>query len=146
MQTERTRRDERRLVKTKTPGIYTRGDRYIVVWKHRGVQHKEYFATLAEAREAKGQRQAGIAGRGRGSTSRTTSAPGSRATAAARSVASRTRRASSTAARSRPTRSPAGGDGRSATSSPRTSVTSSPGSAVRESRRPASRSCGPRSR
>jgi integrase len=31
----------------------------VVVWTHRGRQHKESFATLAEAREAKGRRQAG---------------------------------------------------------------------------------------
>ena len=29
------------------------------VWRHRGTQHKEFFRTLAEAREAKGRRQAG---------------------------------------------------------------------------------------
>jgi integrase len=29
------------------------------VWRHRGKQHKEFFRTLAEAREAKAQRQAG---------------------------------------------------------------------------------------
>lgn len=47
------------LVKTKTPGIYRRGSRYVVVWRHRGVQHKSFHRTLAEAREAKGARQAG---------------------------------------------------------------------------------------
>jgi hypothetical protein len=31
----------------------------VVIWRHRGKQHKEYFATLAEAREAKGRRAAG---------------------------------------------------------------------------------------
>ena len=44
---------------TQTPGIYKRGSRYVIVWEHRGRQHKESFATLAEAREAKGRRQSG---------------------------------------------------------------------------------------
>jgi integrase len=43
--------DERRLERTRHPGIYKRGSRYVVVWKHRGRQHKEYFRTLAEARD-----------------------------------------------------------------------------------------------
>jgi integrase len=33
----------------------------VVVWRHRGKQHKETFRTLAEAREAQGQRHAGDA-------------------------------------------------------------------------------------
>jgi integrase len=41
------------------PGIFKRGSRYVVVWRHRGKQHKESFRTLAEAREAKGQRASG---------------------------------------------------------------------------------------
>ena len=56
--------------KTRHPGIYRRHvkDRsreercdcsYVVVWRHRGRQHKETFRTLAEAREAKGNRDAG---------------------------------------------------------------------------------------
>ncbi len=48
-----------RLEKTATPGIYKRGSRYVVVWRHRGVQHKSFHRTLAEAREAKGARQSG---------------------------------------------------------------------------------------
>jgi integrase len=51
--------DERALQRTRHPGIYKRGGRYVVIWKHRGRQHKEYFRTLAEAREAKGHRAAG---------------------------------------------------------------------------------------
>lgn len=47
------------MQRTSTPGIYKRGDRYVVVWRHRGRQHKSFHRTLAEAREAKGQRQAG---------------------------------------------------------------------------------------
>ena len=41
------------------PGIYRRGSRYVVVWLHRGKQHKAFFRTLAEAREAKAERTAG---------------------------------------------------------------------------------------
>lgn len=48
-----------RLERTATPGIYKRGGRYVVVWRHRGVQHKSFHRTLAEAREAKGSRTAG---------------------------------------------------------------------------------------
>jgi integrase/recombinase XerC len=48
-----------RLEKTKTPGIYKRGSRYVVVWRHRGAQHKSFHRTLSEAREAKGARQSG---------------------------------------------------------------------------------------
>jgi integrase len=47
------------MVPTATPGIYARGSRYVVVWEHRGRQHKKSYRTLAEAREAKGRRQAG---------------------------------------------------------------------------------------
>lgn len=46
-------------VKTKTPGVYKRGNRYVVVWRDRGTQHKEFFPTLALAREAKGKRDGG---------------------------------------------------------------------------------------
>jgi integrase len=48
-----------KLARTSTPGIYKRGSRYVVVWEYRGRQHKRSYRTLAEAREAKGQRQAG---------------------------------------------------------------------------------------
>jgi integrase len=44
---------------TKTPGIYKRGGRYVVVWRHRGRQHKSFHRTYEQAREAKGQRQSG---------------------------------------------------------------------------------------
>ena len=47
------------MIPTATPGIYSRGGRYVVVWRHRGKQHKSFHRTLAEAREAKGRRQAG---------------------------------------------------------------------------------------
>lgn len=58
-----------KLEPTATPGIFRRhvkgceGGRcscsYVVVWRHRGRQHKATYRTLAEAREAKGERQAG---------------------------------------------------------------------------------------
>lgn len=53
------RRSASKMKRTGTPGVFKRGSRYVVVWRHRGRQHKEFFATLAEAREAKGRRQAG---------------------------------------------------------------------------------------
>ena len=48
-----------KLEKTRYPGIYRRGARYVITWEYRGQQHKESFATLTEAREAKGNRSAG---------------------------------------------------------------------------------------
>lgn len=58
-----------KLEKTTTPGIFRRhgsgcsggrcGCPYVVVWRHRGRQYKETFRTFAEAREAKGNRDAG---------------------------------------------------------------------------------------
>ncbi len=48
-----------KLEKTRYPGIYKRGSRYVIVWERRGKQHKESFRTLPEAREAKGKRDAG---------------------------------------------------------------------------------------
>jgi integrase len=58
-----------KLTKTGTPGIYRRhtkgcgGGRcdcsYVVVWRHRGKQETETFRTFAEAREVKGNRDAG---------------------------------------------------------------------------------------
>ena len=59
-----------KLDKTNTPGIFRRHSQacprrgrcecsYVVVWRHRGRQHTETYRTLAEAREAKGNRDAG---------------------------------------------------------------------------------------
>jgi integrase len=58
-----------KLTKTNTPGIFRRhvsgcaGGRcdcaYVVVWRHRGRQHKATFRTMAGAREAKGRKDAG---------------------------------------------------------------------------------------
>lgn len=47
------------MERTRHAGIYKRGGRYVVVWRHRGRQHKSFHRTLAEAREAKGRRQSG---------------------------------------------------------------------------------------
>jgi hypothetical protein len=47
------------MIKTRYPGIYSRGSRHVVKWTDRGVQHKEAFATLAQAREAQGKRRTG---------------------------------------------------------------------------------------
>src|SRR5262245_52846975 len=47
------------MERTRYPGIYRRGSRYVIVWRHRGRQHKEFFRSLAEAREAKARRQGG---------------------------------------------------------------------------------------
>jgi len=45
---------ERRLVKTSTPGIYKRGGRYVVVFRDpHGKQRKRSAKTLAEARDLK---------------------------------------------------------------------------------------------
>lgn len=59
-----------KLTKTSTPGIFRRHRKdcpgsgrcdcsYAVVWRHRGKQTTETFATLSEARTAKGRREAG---------------------------------------------------------------------------------------
>ncbi len=48
-----------KMERTKEPGIYKRGSRYVVVWRHRGHQYKSFHRTLMEAREAKGDRLAG---------------------------------------------------------------------------------------
>ena len=63
-----------KLERTSSPGIFRRHSKkcarpkpregrcdcsYVVVWRHRGKQHTDTFRTLAEAREAKGNRDAG---------------------------------------------------------------------------------------
>ena len=38
-----------RMEKTRHAGIYKRGERrYVVVWQHKGRQHKSFHRTLAE--------------------------------------------------------------------------------------------------
>ena len=51
------------LVKTKTPGIYKRGSRYVFSYRVNGVQRWESCRTLEEARRAKSARSTDI-GRG----------------------------------------------------------------------------------
>jgi integrase len=42
---------------TRYPGVYRRGGRYVVTWRHRGRQHKSSHRTLSEALEAQGERR-----------------------------------------------------------------------------------------
>ena len=69
-----------KLTKTPTPGIFRRHKQgcsgrgrcecsYVVIWRRRGRQSTESFRTLAEAREAKREREAGAA-RGEGAEAR----------------------------------------------------------------------------
>src|SRR5919198_4666235 len=51
------RREAPRMERTRHPGIYRRGGRYVVVWRHRGRQHKSFHRTMAEALEAQGRRR-----------------------------------------------------------------------------------------
>ncbi len=46
-----------KMKRTRYPGIFKRGGRFVVVWRHRGTQHKESFRTLTEAREVQGKRR-----------------------------------------------------------------------------------------
>jgi integrase len=41
------------------PGIFKRGNRYVVTWKHRGKPRKSFHRTLSEARRAKAKRASG---------------------------------------------------------------------------------------
>jgi hypothetical protein len=76
------------MEKTRHAGIYKRGGRYVVVWWHKGRQHKAAYKTLAEAREAKGSAIQASARRLAARTSRSTRASGSRATAVGRRAVS----------------------------------------------------------
>ena len=52
--------DHRRMIAVDGhPGIYKRGNRYVVTWKHRGKPRKSYHRTLTEARRAKARRASG---------------------------------------------------------------------------------------
>lgn len=48
-----------KMTKTKTPGVYKKGNRYVVTWRHRGKQHKEFHRTYELAREAKAKKTGG---------------------------------------------------------------------------------------
>lgn len=50
-----------RMEKTKTPGVYKRGSRYVVVYRAGGKQRKESARTLDEARRLKAARTADVA-------------------------------------------------------------------------------------
>jgi hypothetical protein len=52
---------KRPLVKTGTPGVYKRGNRYVVVYYAGGKQRKESARTMAEARRLKDARRADVA-------------------------------------------------------------------------------------
>jgi integrase len=53
---------DRTLVKTRTPGVYRRGNGYVVVYRdHLGRQRKQAAATLAEARTVKAGKAADVA-------------------------------------------------------------------------------------
>src|SRR3954464_2277256 len=56
MRSERTP-GSRALVKTSHPGIYRRGQRYVVTWKECGKSRKQSCATLAEALRVQGERR-----------------------------------------------------------------------------------------
>jgi hypothetical protein len=45
--------DARKQAKTATPGVYRRGNRFVVRWKYRGQSERRYFPTYAEDREFK---------------------------------------------------------------------------------------------
>src|SRR5437588_4685588 len=49
--------DPRKLTKTRTPGIYRRGNRYVVIYRAGGKQRKEFARTYDEARKMKSARQ-----------------------------------------------------------------------------------------
>jgi hypothetical protein len=49
------------MVRTRYPGIYKRGSRYVVVYRAGGKQHKESARTLDEARKLRAARQADVA-------------------------------------------------------------------------------------
>src|SRR5213593_2145465 len=53
--------EDRRLVRTKTPGIYKRGNRYIVRYRDpAGRERKRFARTLAEARDLKATETADV--------------------------------------------------------------------------------------
>src|SRR4051812_30843691 len=51
--------DARKCVPTGHPGVYKKGNRYVVRWRHRGRQRERSFRTLTEARRFKSQTAAG---------------------------------------------------------------------------------------
>jgi hypothetical protein len=49
------------MEKTRHPGIYKRGSRYVVVWRANGKQHRKSSRTFDEARKLKSPRSADVA-------------------------------------------------------------------------------------
>jgi len=60
MQSEGYSGSTRKLVKTRHPGIFKRGDRYVVVFRANGRQRKQAAKTLAEARSLQAQSKADV--------------------------------------------------------------------------------------
>ena len=57
-----------KLEKTRYPGIYKRGSRFVITWEYRGQQRKESFRHMTEASRGKGQPNSpGKSGPGQGS-------------------------------------------------------------------------------
>ena len=54
-----SRSDRTRLNRTAYPGIYRRGERYVVIWRHQGRQHKKTYPSLAEALAAQALHRGG---------------------------------------------------------------------------------------
>jgi len=52
---------DRRLKPTDIPGLYRKGNRYVVRWRHRGRQRERSFRTLTEAKTFKAQTVSGDA-------------------------------------------------------------------------------------
>jgi integrase len=61
MRNESSQTDPRALVKTATPGIFKRGNRYVVVVRSGGKQIKRFAPTMAAARTIKSELQADLA-------------------------------------------------------------------------------------
>jgi integrase len=59
MRTQATPEHRRMIPVDGHPGIYKRGNRYVVTWKHRGKPRKSFHRTLSEARRAKAKRASG---------------------------------------------------------------------------------------
>src|SRR5687767_9064736 len=56
--TSKSKRDSRKLTRTRTPGIFRRGSSYVVIYRAGGKQVKEYARTLDAARAIKRAREA----------------------------------------------------------------------------------------
>ena len=55
-----------KLEKTRYPGIYKRGSRYVIIWKHRRRQHKESFRTFPRPARPRASATQARSGRSRG--------------------------------------------------------------------------------